>query len=168
MEKAKQVGIWIRVSTEDQAKGESPEHHEKRARLYAESKGWHVKEVYHLEAVSGKSVMGRPETQQMLEDIQTGRISGLIFSKLARLARNTKGASGIFRHLQSVWCRPCLPSGSHRYVHSCRQAFLYDDCGHGPMGAGRDCQPSGGICSNSREAGKAPGRSMCFRLSMGE
>jgi site-specific DNA recombinase len=24
---AKQVGIWIRVSTEDQAKGESPEHH---------------------------------------------------------------------------------------------------------------------------------------------
>lgn len=29
----KEVGIWIRVSTEDQAKGESPEHHEKRARL---------------------------------------------------------------------------------------------------------------------------------------
>ncbi len=90
MDKAKQVGIWIRVSTEDQAKGESPEHHEKRARLYAESKGWNVKEVYHLEAVSGKSVMGRPETQQMLEDIRTAHISGLIFSKLARLARNTK------------------------------------------------------------------------------
>jgi len=30
MEKEKPVGIWIRVSTEDQAKGESPEHHEKR------------------------------------------------------------------------------------------------------------------------------------------
>ena len=56
------VGIWIRVSTEDQAKGDGPEHHEKRARLYAESKGWQVKEVYHLEAVSGKSVMNRPET----------------------------------------------------------------------------------------------------------
>jgi hypothetical protein len=27
----KTVGIWIRVSTEDQAKGESPEHHERRA-----------------------------------------------------------------------------------------------------------------------------------------
>ena len=35
---AKSVGIWIRVSTEDQAKGESPEHHEKRAKYYAESK----------------------------------------------------------------------------------------------------------------------------------
>jgi len=90
MEKAKPVGIWIRVSTEDQAKGESPEHHEKRARFYAESKGWQVKEVYHLEAVSGKSVIGLPETQRMLEHIKTGHITGLIFSKLARLARNTR------------------------------------------------------------------------------
>lgn len=90
VEKAKQVGIWIRVSTEDQAQGESPEHHEKRARYYAESKGWQVKEIYHLEAVSGKSVMGQPETQRMLNDINNGHITGLIFSKLARLARNTK------------------------------------------------------------------------------
>jgi site-specific DNA recombinase len=30
------VGIWIRVSTEDQAKGESPKNHETRARMYAE------------------------------------------------------------------------------------------------------------------------------------
>ncbi len=86
----KPVGIWIRVSTEDQARGESPEHHEKRARFYAESKGWEVKEVYHLEAVSGKSVIGLPETQRMLEHIKTSHITGLIFSKLARLARNTR------------------------------------------------------------------------------
>lgn len=86
----KSVGIWIRVSTEDQARGESPEHHEKRARYYAESKEWNVKEVYHLEAVSGKSVIGHPETQRMLQDIKTGHITGLIFSKLARLARNTR------------------------------------------------------------------------------
>jgi site-specific DNA recombinase len=86
----KPVGIWLRVSTEDQARGESPEHHEKRARFYAESKGWQVKEVYHLEAVSGKSVREHPETQRMLRDIQAGRITGLIFSKLARLARNTR------------------------------------------------------------------------------
>src|ERR1700682_5407068 len=86
----KAVGIWIRVSTEDQAKGESPEHHEKRAQFYAESKDWRVREVYHLEAVSGKSVMAHPETQRMLHDIESGHITGLIFSKLARLARNTR------------------------------------------------------------------------------
>src|SRR5438128_4637769 len=90
MEKAKPVGIWIRVSTEDQANGESPEHHEKRARYYSESKEWKVKEVYHLEAVSGKSVKEHPETQRMLKDIKSGHITGIIFSKLARLARNTR------------------------------------------------------------------------------
>ncbi len=31
-----------------------------------------------------------PETKSMLEDIRSGHISALIFSKLARLARNTK------------------------------------------------------------------------------
>lgn len=86
----KNIGIWIRVSTEDQARGESPEHHEKRARYYAESKGWNIKEVYHLEAVSGKAVIAHPEAQKMLGHIKSGHITGLIFSKLARLARNTK------------------------------------------------------------------------------
>src|ERR1700693_2757159 len=86
----KAVGIWIRVSTEDQAKGESPEHHEKRAQFYAESKDWRLREVYHLEAVSGKSVMGHPETKRMLEHIASGHITGIIFSKLARLARTTR------------------------------------------------------------------------------
>ncbi|HEV2561743.1 MAG TPA: recombinase family protein [Rhizomicrobium sp.] len=86
----KTVGIWIRVSTEDQARGESPAVHEKRARLYAEAKGWNVREVYDLAGVSGKAVMAHSEAQRMLADVRGGRITGLIFSKLARLARNTK------------------------------------------------------------------------------
>ncbi|MCI3133119.1 recombinase family protein [Phenylobacterium aquaticum] len=86
----KEVGVWIRVSTEDQARGESPEHHERRACAYAEAKGWRVVEVYRLEAVSGKAVLGHPEAQRMLADLRSGRISALVFSKLARLARNTK------------------------------------------------------------------------------
>jgi len=48
--------------------------------------GWNIKEVYHLEAVSGKSVMDHPETKRMLSHIKSGHISGIIFSKLARLA----------------------------------------------------------------------------------
>ena len=90
MDSKKSVGIWIRVSTEMQVDSESPEHHERRAKLYAEAKGWNVVEVYKLEAISGKSVMNQPETKRMLQDVQSGRITGLIFSKLARLARNTK------------------------------------------------------------------------------
>ncbi len=89
-EQSKRVGIWIRVSTEDQVKGESPETHERRARLYAEAKGWNVVERYRLDAYSGKTVWDNPETKRMLADIANGHITGLIFSKLARLARNTK------------------------------------------------------------------------------
>jgi len=90
MEQKKRVGIWIRVSTEFQVKDDSPEHHEQRARYYAQSKDWDVIEVYRLEAVSGKTVMELPEAKKMIRDIQTGRITALVFSKLARLARNTK------------------------------------------------------------------------------
>lgn len=90
MEAAKNIGIWIRVSTDIQVQGDSPEHHERRARMYAESKGWIVVAVYRLEALSGKSIMQYAETKRMLKDLQEGLITGLIFSKLARLARNTK------------------------------------------------------------------------------
>jgi len=87
---AKHVGIWIRVSTDDQAQGDSPKNHEARARHYAAAKGWIVSEVYDLAGVSGKSVMEHPEAQRMMEDVRTGRIAALVFSKLARLTRNAK------------------------------------------------------------------------------
>lgn len=90
MEASKKVGLWIRVSTDFQVKDDSPEHHEERARLYAKAKGWDVVEVYRLDALSGKSVMEYLQTKKMLADIRSGKITGLIFSKLARLARNTK------------------------------------------------------------------------------
>ncbi len=84
------VGIWIRVSSEDQAQGDSPEHHELRAREYAKFNGWVVREVYDLAGVSGKSVMGHPEAKRMLADVKRGHISALIFSKLARFSRNKR------------------------------------------------------------------------------
>jgi site-specific DNA recombinase len=87
---SKSVGIWIRVSTEDQAHGDSPKHHEARARHYAAAKGWIVREVYDLAGVSGKAVAEHPECKRMLEDVRRGHISGLVFSKLARLTRNAR------------------------------------------------------------------------------
>lgn len=86
----KPVGIWIRVSTEDQANGESPQHHELRARTYAEGRGWVVAKLYDLSGVSGKTVSGHPKAKEMFADVKAGRIEALIFSKLARFARNTR------------------------------------------------------------------------------
>src|ERR1039457_5395017 len=86
----KRVGIWIRVSTDDQAKGESPEHHEARAREYAKFNDWTVVGVYDLAGVSGKTVMENAEAKRMRADVERGHITGLIFSKLARVCRNKK------------------------------------------------------------------------------
>jgi len=86
----KNVGIWIRVSTEDQARGDSPEVHETRARAYAKQRGWTVREVYDLAGTSGKAVMSNSEAKRMMVDIKRGHITGLVFSKLARLSRNAR------------------------------------------------------------------------------
>jgi len=85
------VGIWIRVSTEDQAKGDTTEIHEARARNYAKFNEWEVVEPkYDLSGVSGKTIINHPEAKRMMADIASGKIKGIIFSKLARLARNTQ------------------------------------------------------------------------------
>jgi site-specific DNA recombinase len=96
----KKVGVWIRVSTEDQARGDSPLHHLERAKMYASVKGWEIVSEYHLEGVSGKAVLHHPEAKRMLRDIASGKITGLVFSKLARLARNTRELIVISEYFQ--------------------------------------------------------------------
>ena len=54
-ESEKRVGLWIRVSTEEQAQGDSPEHHELRGKMYAERldrcrglpHGGHLRKIRH-------------------------------------------------------------------------------------------------------------------------
>ncbi|MEZ0372614.1 MAG: recombinase family protein [Candidatus Sericytochromatia bacterium] len=117
--------MWGRVSTEEQVypkgrvraedqahKGRanpeqetgSLDHQIIRDRRYAEAKGWEVVAEYRLEGVSGKDLMGHPETLRMLADLRSGHIEGLIFTKLARLARSTKALlelADLFRELEA-------------------------------------------------------------------
>ena len=88
----KSVGIWIRVSSEDQAKGESPAHHLERAKAYAAARGWTVKEVYDLAGISGKSVKEHPEARRMSDDSAQRK------SRAPRMNRNAR--------------TPCTPPGS--------------------------------------------------------
>ena len=87
---SRNVGIWIRVSSEEQAKGDAPEHHLERAKMYAAARGWTIKEVYDLAGQSGKAVMEHPEAKRMMADVKRGHIQALLFSKLARLSRNLR------------------------------------------------------------------------------
>ncbi|WP_340201976.1 recombinase family protein [Ascidiimonas sp. W6] len=86
----KVIGIWVRVSSTMQVDKESHLHHEMRAKSFVKSRDWKIGKIYRLEALSGKSIMGYEQTKQMLHDVKTGAITGLVFSKIARLARNTK------------------------------------------------------------------------------
>jgi site-specific DNA recombinase len=98
---SKNVGIWIRVSTEEQAQGDAPEHHLERAKAYALARGWNVIEVYDLAGQSGKAVMDHPEAKRMIADVKRGHIQALLFSKLARLSRNLREVQDFgdfFRH----------------------------------------------------------------------
>lgn len=87
--KTKTIGIWVRVSTSMQVEKEGHLHHEMRAKAFVQSRNWKIGKIYRLKAMSGKSIMDYPETKQMIHDIKTGAISGLVFTKIARLARNT-------------------------------------------------------------------------------
>jgi len=84
------IGIWIRVSTKEQKDGDSPETHRQIALDYCKRRDWPVEEIYDLSGVSGKSVLGHPEAKRMMADVQMGKIKGLVFTKIARLARNTR------------------------------------------------------------------------------
>ena len=88
----KPVGIWIRVSTDDQAQGDSPEHHERRAPMFSRARvvAGRSRKCSGPAGQSGKAVMQHPEAKRMMKDIERGHITGLVFSKLARLSRNRR------------------------------------------------------------------------------
>ena len=100
MAKVKNVAIWIRVSTAMQVESESPEVHLQRAKSYCEFKGWNIVKTFRLDGLSGKSIKEYPETIEMMDDVKNGVIDGLVFSKLARLCRNTKELIEIAEHFQ--------------------------------------------------------------------
>src|SRR5579862_2134716 len=83
----KPVGIWIRVSTEEQAQGESPEYHKIRVRAYADSKGWEVVVLTTLPASPGNPSKRYP--QRSVTDEQR---------RPAPKAAQPEGPSLIFRH----------------------------------------------------------------------
>ncbi|WP_299208177.1 recombinase family protein [uncultured Dokdonia sp.] len=86
----KKIGVWIRVSDPKQVQKDGHVHQEIRARDFVKSRDWEIVKIYRLEAMTGKSVLNYPQTKEMMHDIKTGVISGIVFAKLARLARNTK------------------------------------------------------------------------------
>ena len=92
----KRVGIYIRVSTEEQARIQDGSLVSQRQRLieYVDGQNrrdpnWGVIVDFYCDDKSAKD-MNRPEFQRMLHDIRVGRVNLILSTELSRLSRSLK------------------------------------------------------------------------------
>ncbi|HDQ70666.1 MAG TPA: recombinase family protein [Chloroflexi bacterium] len=81
------VGLYSRVSIEEQAEGHSIEAQLRITREFAERKGWIVVHEYVDAGFSGTNDQ-RPDFQSMLQDALAGDIQVILFHKLDRFSRS--------------------------------------------------------------------------------
>jgi len=85
------TGIYIRVSTEEQAKeGFSTNAQREKLKQYAFARGWDIYGFYIDDGISGKNLKDRPEVLRLLDDVNQGKINNVLVYKIDRLTRSTK------------------------------------------------------------------------------
>lgn len=95
------VGIYTRVSTATQARGESLADQEHDGRAWAESRGHNVVAVYSDPGRSGRlPAAERPGLASALEALTTGTIDALVVRDLDRLARELTVQEAV---LATIW-----------------------------------------------------------------
>ncbi|MDD3241754.1 MAG: recombinase family protein [Bacilli bacterium] len=100
-EDKKIAGIYIRVSTEDQAReGFSLPEQEKRLRAMCEYKGYSVYKVYEDAGISAKTGNKRPAFDELLQDIKDKKINTIVVLKLDRLTRSVLDWEKILKFLE--------------------------------------------------------------------
>ena len=90
--KSKRVALYMRVSTEEQARhGDSIEAQRQALRQYAEAHNLNVIGEYADEGISGqKPVRKRPALSEMLREVEADRVDLILFTKLDRWFRSVK------------------------------------------------------------------------------
>ena len=88
-ETAPRVGLYIRLSKEDESEGpsQSVQNQEALLREFVRRQGWTVQQVYVDDGWSGTN-FERPAFRQMLADIEAGRIDLVLTKDLSRLGRD--------------------------------------------------------------------------------
>ena len=96
-EERKVAGIYIRVSTEDQAReGFSLGEQEEKLKQLCDYKGYEVYKVYCDAGISAKDMEHRPKFQEMLKDLKDGKINYIVAYKLDRVTRSVRDLQRIF------------------------------------------------------------------------
>ena len=95
------AGIYIRVSTEDQAReGFSLPEQEKRLRAMCEYKGYEIYKLYKDAGISAKTGNLRPAFEELLQDIRDKKCNTIVVLKLDRLTRSVFDLEGIMNFLE--------------------------------------------------------------------
>ena len=82
-------GLYLRVSTEDQAKeGFSLPEQKERLEAFCKFKGYKIYDYYTDAGISAKTGNYRPEFDRLIEDAKNGKINTVIALKLDRLSRS--------------------------------------------------------------------------------
>ena len=102
MDEVKKVcGLYIRVSTEDQAReGFSLPEQKERLEAYCKFKGFVIKDYYTDAGISAKTGNYRPEFERLKEDIKSKKINTIIALKQDRITRSIFDWEELMRFLE--------------------------------------------------------------------
>src|SRR5215207_3323913 len=120
----KRAALYERVSSEEQVEGYSLDAQDRAGRLYCETNGWQVAQVYRDEGRSARTddLGKRPAFAKMLVDAEAGLIDVVVVHKLDRFARNRRVAFDAFERLGKA--RVGFVSLSEQIDHSSPQGQL--------------------------------------------
>ena len=103
-EKIKSAGIYIRVSTFDQAReGFSLREQEERLKEFCKFKRCNIYKVYQDAGISAKNDK-RPAYQEMIEDVKKGNINVIVALKLDRLTRSVYDIEKLMKFVNDYEC----------------------------------------------------------------
>lgn len=88
-EEKKKCGLYMRVSTEDQAReGFSLPEQKERLEAFCKFKGYEIVDYYQDAGISAKTGNYRPEFERLKEDIKSKKINTIVSLKLDRITRS--------------------------------------------------------------------------------
>ena len=103
--KPKIAGIYIRVSTEDQAReGFSLVEQEEKLRQLCDFKEYKIFKVYQDAGISAKDMEHRPGFQEMMDDMRKGKINYIVAYKLDRVTRSVRDLELLIAELEKYDC----------------------------------------------------------------
>ena len=101
----KVAGVYIRVSTEDQAReGFSLGEQEEKLLQLCKFKDLEVYKVYKDAGISAKDIEHRPQFQEMLKDMKEGKLNYIVAYKLDRITRSVRDLEELISVLEQYNC----------------------------------------------------------------